>query len=82
VRADQELRSCLIDEGFVLWLGLGDPHFYKRYAVYPILKGMGQNNLRRAQDCKKGAHGKVVEGPKATDKQRILDEMDTEGHYE
>ena len=28
-----EPRSCLIDEGFVLWLGLGDPHFYARYAI-------------------------------------------------
>src|SRR6267378_689033 len=57
-----ELRCCLTDEGFVLWLGLGNPHFYMRYAIYPILKGMGQHNLRRARDWKKGAHGKVVEG--------------------
>ena len=36
-----ELRCCLIYEGFVPWLGPGDSHFYMRYTIYPILKGMG-----------------------------------------
>src|ERR1700692_329020 len=57
-----ELRSCLIDEGLVLRLWLGDPHFYVRRAVYPILKGMGQHNLRCPRDRKKGAYGKIVGG--------------------
>ena len=47
-----ELRSCLINEGFVLRLGLGDPHFDMCCAIYPILKGMGDHNLWRARNRK------------------------------
>jgi hypothetical protein len=56
-----KFSSCLIDEGFILRLGFGDPHFYMRCAIYPILKGMGQHNLRGARARKKRAYGKIVE---------------------
>jgi hypothetical protein len=55
-----EFGARLIDEGMVLRLGLGDPHFYVRCAICPILKGMSHHNLWRARDRKKGVHGKIV----------------------
>src|SRR5262249_2047676 len=57
-----EFRYSLIDEGFVLRLRLGDPHFNMGCAIWPILKGMRHHNLWRARDRKKGDPGKIVEG--------------------
>ena len=66
-----ELRCCLIDEGFVLRLGVGDPHFYLSCATCLILKGVSHHSLWRAWDRKKSAHGKIIGG---TPIQHLLDD--------